>query len=468
MQKNKAKESEDARFSYENCLQRIQNFDKLKKFYLALKDKNSVQAACIRSAILQETCLIGDTLTWLRSGPFGYDFKDFPPNLKALAKEFSSNAIRAIIEKRNFYSHQFLYFPENEKIRKFEELLMDDVEFNLNKIKSTMEKQLKDLRLTGEFVGEIGKGENELDFAKIMSTSQRELQYIKYFEENRESLERDFGIVFVKKALDWHIRNVCQSFKDYQDLIAKGSEEARSVLEKQNALLAREPEIMESFAFLMQADSLRNYLAHPNMKSLESVVEKTREEFLRKRDGLLEVFSEIEKIVNDVKRAREEKLQRKKIDASERERKEEAKRKKEGQERMAMLDKYWGMGLDVGSDDSEPEEAGPVVASSTPKKAKLEEDSAPESSFMAHAANRLSAAEKSLAPPPTIPAATDLEEATAKDQPLLPSLMVGKGQKLFERTPSSERSGESSELGEKAQKPHKKLPGLGLYESDSD
>jgi len=138
----KQKEPEDARDAYQGCLRRIENFQKLKKQYLDMQDQGSTEGYCMRCALLQEICLIGDTLTWLRDGPFGYEFEKFPIQLKVLAREFDQNAIRNIITRRNDFSHKFLYKTVNDKANSFQWILEGEVDQSLNKIQAKMKTQL--------------------------------------------------------------------------------------------------------------------------------------------------------------------------------------------------------------------------------------------------------------------------------------------------------------------------------------
>jgi hypothetical protein len=286
-----SKEPESLPIAYERCIKHIEEFINFQKKYLEFlrNDKNNkkfVNSSAYKYALMQTICLVGDTLTWFRPGQFGRDFKDVSPKVRELARNFNDEILTKIINLRNLYAHNFLYEDQKNQIEKFKELLTKELVSDLNLIKNTMQTQLSaftEQEKTLTLVGQIQSGfvsQDPLECSKLMVEELKLLNGIL-----KQDKDQNLGI---SRAIDCHIKNICQLYKDYKQTLQKQDQDIQEKEASSNAQIVSDPNMADVFAILERSKLLRDWLAHPNMNTISQEAIKLREQFKQQLDYLLE------------------------------------------------------------------------------------------------------------------------------------------------------------------------------------
>ncbi len=293
-QRIQRKESERASVAYERTIKEIDQFFGLVELYRSsASELLSEQKILMQRALIQSICLIGDTLTWLREGKYGRDFTEMPPKLKKLAADFKDPDLKKIIDLRNACTHDFLYATEQEQSILLQDL--ESLEFlgeNVNlldqamkTIKETMGNQKKDV---GDlfFEGEISTPDHKaLDLPQYSYALLREMALFEWALDHQEDLKKLLGETGFERALNFCIKSLCQIYNEYT--------KNTMVCDLMDSVLAQRVDLGFAYAVLAHAQDLRNYLAHPNMHSLETTAKRERDRFIDKRKVISDLFKAI-------------------------------------------------------------------------------------------------------------------------------------------------------------------------------
>jgi len=289
---------------YDACLEYIEQFEKIRRMYIkkceeakkidgnsSHNSQFSLSGACLKSALMQLTCLIGDRMIWLRE-PHNW------PNPSSNNPASNRNSyVHHFIRLRNLYAHRFLYKRQEEQKEDFHLLLNDNTQNKLNEMKESLLKQKESLKEDFEFTAKSGKPFTPpYDFSRFLIAGWQSSSILSEISKNRDELSEDLSDNVVKLAVDCLIKNTIQTYQDHNRQLEKpppGFEYEKKI----EAINNNKGELSQNPAFVFLIDGkgaeLRKVLAHPNMIDSENKVDPLRDKFIdniKKFQSMLEFF----------------------------------------------------------------------------------------------------------------------------------------------------------------------------------
>ena len=169
----------------------------------------------------------------------------------------------------------------------FNKLLDEQLVKDLTTIKDLMQNQFasftesqKTLSLKGQIQG-VMANLDPLECIRVMIEEFKLLTGI--LSSDKGADER------LSKAIDCHIKNICQLYKDYNQSLDNQAEDFKENEAILNATIITDTNMADAFAILERSKSLRDWLAHPNMKTKSQEALDLKKEF-KQRVALLFEF----------------------------------------------------------------------------------------------------------------------------------------------------------------------------------
>lgn len=287
---DQTKQPELALVTYQGCIAEIKFFfdvsNKIKSHLSEVDSKQSGLLALYKVALMQSICLIGDRLTWLRDKHF---YKNAP--LYALASEYKISSINHLIKLRNLFSHKFLYFSKELKIKNFQEAFSKKTIECLEEINQCMQTQLRDKKsvLTeNTFIGNYQKGKNEQSLFACGNAALEQVALLRMIQ-NLNAVDESIK----EKSMNGCIKNILQIYKDFTENLNDNTENAIAIKADWERFLGSEAcskELFQSVALLQQSKILRDHLAHPNMTAEKATAETLSKQLLDQLDPVQQLF----------------------------------------------------------------------------------------------------------------------------------------------------------------------------------